>query len=281
MELINKVTVTPEAVFDYEECLEPDNRPRPSWRQLLAAVGCDWGQALRDAGYDKRKARKAAGCFWADCLKAAENDRAKAKVLFNQAKANADDILNQAVSRATDNTQEYQAAAFELAERYEQPLRKLDGDKLSRELAEYINRMNDAGRLLYERYFRCEYEDDLTGSRLMLFLYRGGKPDQVQEWDLSGICYAADWNEEIEYEGVIRNWLKEKVKDPPDYDDWAVTDRVNKILTNTEKTLWVNVLKEVQDAFECERDKEYAEKVAFLQSYAFSFRKRRRAKKTG
>ena len=61
---------------------------------------------------------------------------------------------------------------------------------------------------------------------------------------------------------------------PPDEDDWVVKDRVREIIEHTEKTKFENVLKEVQDAFTEERDKEFAEELLLLQSIGFKRRKR-------
>jgi hypothetical protein len=157
---------------------------------------------------------------------------------------------------------------------------RLDKKTLKAELSEYIGYMTAAGRIPWWGYFRCDYDDARSGRRLKLFLYRQRRLGNMQYWDLVGLCLAEDWSEDAEDDGAVRRWLKEKVEDVPDYDDWVVRRRVNEILNETSKTLWENVLEEVKNAFDCERDKEAAEKLAFLQSVHFEFSRRRRVKKT-
>jgi hypothetical protein len=157
---------------------------------------------------------------------------------------------------------------------------RFDKKTLKAELSEYIENMTAAGCLPWWGYFRCDYDDEASGRRLKLFIYRGRLIGNMQYWDLAGLCSAEDWTEEAEEDGTVRRWLKEKVEDVPDYEDWAVRARVREILQNTEKTLWDNVLKEVTDAFECDGDKKDAERMAFLQSVFFNFKGRRRSRKT-
>jgi hypothetical protein len=277
-EVINKIIITEAARFDYENTDFFGERKYPSWEQLLAAVGCDRQKALADAGYDKREVYKRTGC-WRLCLEKADGDQNLARQMFRRAKADADDLLTAAYQRAERNTQKFQEKAFALAGQYEKPLRKLNPQPLKRELEEYIDNMNRAGLLSREHYFRYRYYDDTLDRMLMLFLYRDRKDGIMQNWRLQGICLAEDWSEEAEDDGRIRNWLNTPLDGYPDEDDRAVKARVKKILEQTEKTLFDNVLKEVRDAFECERDKETAEKLAFLQGVCFEFRGRRHGKK--
>jgi len=141
--------------------------------------------------------------------------------------------------------------------------------RLKKDVAEYIDIHHSGGRLYDKRYFRCKYLDEKNDVMLMLFLYRGNKLLNMQYWLLSGICKEGDWDEDFEDKGLIRLWLKTKVEDMPEGLDEVIVERVKEIILNTSKTKWDNVLKEVLDEFECERDKRYAEKLAFLQELHF------------
>jgi hypothetical protein len=158
-------------------------------------------------------------------------------------------------------------AAFDYMEALD--LGELDRRSLKAEVEEYIDRMNDGGRLKVEHYFRCEYFDERSGRMLMLFLYRAGRMSVMQNWLLKGICFAEDWTEDAEEDGLIRSWLESRITDLADEPDWAVRVRAYRIITGTEKTLYENVAGEVRDEFECERDKNDAEKVLLLYSYYF------------
>jgi len=164
-------------------------------------------------------------------------------------------------------------AAFDLSECL--GLDKFNKRALKTETEEYLNNLTVSGRLPWWGYFRCDYIDEDSGRRLKLFIYRGMRIGLMQYWDLTGVCEAADWTQDAEDDGLIRVWLESKIEDLPDEEDWAVRVRVNKILKETEKTLWENVLQEVQNEFEHERDKAAAERVAFLQSVYFECRGRR------
>ena len=138
---------------------------------------------------------------------------------------------------------------------------------LKKDVADYIKLRKDV--LGHKHYFRCKYLDEKNNVMLMLFIYRGNKLLNMQYWLLSGICLEDDWDEDFEDKGLIRLWLKTKIEDMPDGMDDVVVDRVKEIIKNTGKTKWENVLKEVLDAFNCERDKGYAEKLALLQKLHF------------
>lgn len=156
-------------------------------------------------------------------------------------------------------------------------LGKLDKKALKTGVEEYIANMNSSGRLLYEHYFRCGYFDECSGKLLMLFLYRSDRFSIMQTWDLAGICMAKHWTEDLEESGQIRSWLKTKIADLPDTEDWVVRYRVNQILKETEEVLLRDVIKEVKNAFDNGRDKESAERLALLQSIHYKFKQRKRA----
>jgi len=169
-------------------------------------------------------------------------------------------------------------AVFDIKESLNLPL--LDRRELKTQVEEYITRQEAARRLPWWGYFRCDYLDEGSGQLLKLFIYRREKLGLMQHWDLAGICKAEDWDEELEESGQIRAWLKTKIDDITDEQDWVVRARVWQIINETNKTVYENVLKEVKSEFESERDKTEAEELAFLQSVFFVFRGRRRTRKT-
>lgn len=98
-------------------------------------------------------------------------------------------------------------------------LPKLD---IKTEVEEYINNLVGNGRISRLcRYFKVKYFDEKADRMLMLFIYRGERFGQMQLWKLSGICAESDWNEELEADGAIRNWLKTVIDDIPDEEDWV------------------------------------------------------------
>jgi hypothetical protein len=157
----------------------------------------------------------------------------------------------------------------------------LDRRTLKADVEEYITHMSASGRLPWWGYFRADYVDDDSGRRLKLFIYKGDKLGLMQMWSLKGVCFAADWSEDAEDDGDIRRWLCSRLKPPPAEDDWVVRYRVWKILNETQNVEMLDVLEEVKNAFDCERDKDSAEKLALQQSLYFIFTGRRRAKKKG
>lgn len=158
-------------------------------------------------------------------------------------------------------------------------LTRFDKQTLKRETEEYITRQERTECIPWWDYFRCDYIDEDSGWRLKLFIYKRARLGLMQYWDLAGVCLAEEWTQEAEDDGLIRVWLQSKVEDIPDGEDEAVAVRVRKILRETEKTLFENILEEVESDFECERDKEVAKKMAFLQSVHFEFKRKRRTVK--
>ena len=167
-------------------------------------------------------------------------------------------------------------AAFDIIEVLSLP--QLDRRKLKAAVEEYICLMRAAGRLPWWGYFRCDYICEDSGVRLKLFIYKRARLGLMQHWELAGVCLSEDWSEEAEEDGLVRSWLLTKIADLADEEDWAVRARVWKVLNDTNKTLFENVLKEVENEFVCERDKEAAQGLAFLQSVYFAFKRRRRTK---
>jgi hypothetical protein len=160
-------------------------------------------------------------------------------------------------------------------------LEAFDWRTLKAETEEYIASQSEANRIPWWGCFRADYLDEGSGRRLKLFFYRSKTETNafMTVWDLKGVCGVSEWTEDAEDDGQIRAWLNTAVENIPEEDDWAVRARVHGILQNTEKTLWDNVLEEVKNAFTSERDKEAAERLAFLQSVCFEFRERKRTRK--
>lgn len=175
-------------------------------------------------------------------------------------------------------------AAFDLAYL---SLAELNKRLLKAEVEEYISQIADSGKLSSAHYFRCDYLDEDSETRLKLFIYRGIKIGPMQYWDLKGVCKSIDWSEEAEDDGIIRLWLESKIEDLPNDEDWAVRTRVKNtidkalvdIFDEIKKFYWEDVVLEVKNEFECFRDKETAERLALLQSIHFIQRGRGRAKK--
>lgn len=90
----------------------------------------------------------------------------------------------------------------------------------------YIDNLQKGGRLLYGYYFRAKYYDENSDKMLMLFFYKGERFGKMQTWELSGICEAADWTDDLEDDGLIRNWLKVKIEDLLQEDDWVIGFRI-------------------------------------------------------
>lgn len=173
---------------------------------------------------------------------------------------------------------------FESYDVYDVKSGQLDEMTLKRELAEYIGYQVKAGLIPWWGYFRADYDDDASGERLKLFIEKGKRVGIMQFWNVVSICMAEDWNEDDEEDGRLRAWSKSDFYEteadvPKDYPDWVVRARVHKILQETQKTLYENVLKEVYGEFNNKRDKRDSESVAFLQSVFFNIRGRRKPKK--
>ena len=151
-----------------------------------------------------------------------------------------------------------------------------DKRRFKADVEEYIQNMSK--RLPWWGYFRADYEDE-SNERLKLFVYKGEKLGVMQLWDLRGVCLAKDWSEEMEDDGCIRSWLNTTIEDIPDEEDWVIRYRVWRVLRNTIETSYEKVVEEVRSEFDNNRDKEAAEKMAFLQSSYYDITGRRAYKK--
>jgi len=121
------------------------------------------------------------------------------------------------------------AVAFEAAGRLEEPQIRLDKHGLEAEVAEYIGHLYAKGRIPWWGYLRADYEDEVTGKRLKLFIEKGVRLGTLQYWNIVGICLAADWNEDDEYDGYFRAWCKTELYEgddvPKDHVDWVRRER--------------------------------------------------------
>jgi hypothetical protein len=279
-----KVNITPQAIFDYEQCLAPCDREYPTWEEVLIEIGGDGAaklvERLRGVGRIVSKAKKAVDRYHGSDIteierREAELERAR-RVYYK--------IHREGTVKANGEGKCLYEKAFDRWDDIEDaPLRTLDQKTLKAETEEYITHLRKAERLPWWGYLRAKYYDDATDKTLMLFFYKGRLDplDDIQWWDLRGIMDADDWSQELEDDGRIRDWIESefypKEKDvPKDYEDWAVRARTWRVLQNTNKTLYKNVLKEVKNAFECDGDKTASERMAFLQSIFFEIRERRK-----
>ena len=112
---------------------------------------------------------------------------------------------------------------------------------------------------------------------LMLFVYRGLKTGIMQNWLVKGICEAAEWNEDDEYEGRIRSWVETSITEFDNY-DWVVEYRVRKelgLIGGMPTYKLSGLPKELENAFVYGTDKELAQELPLFK-YASRKRIRRR-----
>ena len=59
----------------------------------------------------------------------------------------------------------------------------------------------------------------------------------MQIWDIVGVCYACDWDEDMEETGMIRAWYETKLN--PDYKepDWVELLREREIIEEREQKI--------------------------------------------
>lgn len=89
----------------------------------------------------------------------------------------------------------------------------------------YIENMQSSSRLVWDKYFRVKYYDEDADKELMLFIYKRQRLRLMQYWEVSGICESRDWNQDLEDDGLIRNWLNTKI-DSKDTIDWVLDFRL-------------------------------------------------------
>lgn len=88
-------------------------------------------------------------------------------------------------------------------------------------------------------YIRAKYYDEAIDEMLMLFFYKGKAISRMQMWELTGICRADDWSEEMEEDGLIRHWLKSSLT-PKEETDWVWDLRVREEQHQKEVEEWLN-----------------------------------------
>lgn len=115
----------------------------------------------------------------------------------------------------------------------------LNVTKMKKRLTKYINYQQASGRLLWERYFRVKYYDEQSDRMLMLFVYKGLLDEGKRLWEIKGICFEEDWNEDLEECGQIRVWLNSSLN-PPDEGDWVWDMRVREEERQKELEEWLN-----------------------------------------
>jgi len=71
----------------------------------------------------------------------------------------------------------------------------------------------DVEKLLKSEKTRIEYKDCKTGKNLILFLRRGYDFGIMRCWILEGICEKCDYSEEMEVNGIIKEWLAIEIED--------------------------------------------------------------------
>jgi len=104
--------------------------------------------------------------------------------------------------------------------------------KIQEETETYITNHR---KLTAKHYLRLTYIIDELDVSLMLFIIKRHKEDTTQYWELVGICYEEDWNEELEECGEMRNWYNSKIKDIPTERDWVLVVTTHKILDKLEE----------------------------------------------
>lgn len=59
---------------------------------------------------------------------------------------------------------------------------------------------------------RLKYCDEKTGKELILFVRKGYRFGIMQMWILEGICESKDYDEKMESDGTIREWLEVEIE---------------------------------------------------------------------
>jgi len=89
--------------------------------------------------------------------------------------------------------------------------------EIKRETEEYIS--NCIGRF-GGYHFKAKYQSESIGQMLLMFFYKGEQFDNMQMWELRGICLEEDWDEISEECGQIRFWLNTRLN-LTDGTDWV------------------------------------------------------------
>ena len=84
--------------------------------------------------------------------------------------------------------------------------------------------------LWHKHYLRLTYLVEESDIDLMLFIKQGKVLENIQHWELVGICDKEAWNEDLEESGQIRAWYETKVACLPKEKDWVEELYRNKML---------------------------------------------------
>lgn len=63
-----------------------------------------------------------------------------------------------------------------------------------------------------EDELRIKYHDEVSGEDLLLFVKRGYSFSVMQMWILEGICKECDYDERMETNGTIKEWLEVEIE---------------------------------------------------------------------
>ena len=63
-----------------------------------------------------------------------------------------------------------------------------------------------------EDELRIKYHDEVSGEDLLLFVKRGYSFSVMQMWILEGICKECDYDERMENNGTIKEWLEVEIE---------------------------------------------------------------------
>ena len=66
-------------------------------------------------------------------------------------------------------------------------------------------------KLQKERYLRLKYLDENSDKMLLLFIKLCGEFSFMQIWSVKGICFERDFDDELEFLGINRNWYESPI----------------------------------------------------------------------
>ncbi|MDD4003432.1 MAG: hypothetical protein PHE12_04470 [Clostridia bacterium] len=136
--------------------------------------------------------------------------------------------------------------------------------EIKNECEYYINNFDKLNRY----YLRINYYDNVFDKMLMFFFFKGDKFGLMQIWELRGICFAEDWTEDIEDEGLIKSWLDTKIDLMfANKNDWVLELRESERRKEAGMPCYrlIGLPKEVENAIYNGTDKEVFEKLSHLQ----------------
>lgn len=217
----NKVNVSADAQFIYEEVLMPVEKKMPSWEEALIMVdeiaAVPYISSMRKAKENLNRAEKAESRY-----RGTDTD------IINQLSENLENMRSQ--WRDAEGDEKYKhlrQRAFELYDQYEKPYRTLNRRALESELENYIDSETEKGLLIHEQHFKKVYFDKQLGVSLLLFLYREPDQEYTQYWSLAGIMELKDYCEEDEDFGVYRADHLNPIINQQYKGDWVLKKRAS------------------------------------------------------